>query len=76
MYNDCVGMTDYIPDVPAMFVVVVLRLEHSHSFIASLDNHSTAPGPAWCRHSRECSEWALFNNVPCDLVALSAGSSR
>ena len=39
MYNNCVGMTDYIPDVPAMFVVVVLRLEHSHSFIASLDNH-------------------------------------
>ena len=26
--------------------------------------------------SMECSEWALFNNVPCGLVALSAGTSR
>ena len=33
-------------------VVVVVRLEHSHSFIDSLDNHSTASGPAWCRRCR------------------------
>ena len=26
-------------------VVVVVRLEHSHSFIDSFDNHSTASGP-------------------------------
>ena len=26
-------------------VVVVVRLEHFHSFIGSLDNHSTASGP-------------------------------
>ena len=51
-HNDCVGMTGNIPYVPAMFVVVVLRLEHSHSFIASLVNHSTASGPAWCRRCR------------------------
>ena len=30
-------------------VIVVVRLEHSHSFNDSLDNHSTASGPAWCR---------------------------
>ena len=30
-------------------VVVVVRLEHSHSFIDSFDNHSTASGPASCR---------------------------
>ena len=33
-------------------VVVVVRLEHSHSFNDSLDNHSTASGPAWCRRCR------------------------
>ena len=33
-------------------VVVVVRLEHSHSFNDSLDNHSTASGPAWCRSCR------------------------
>ena len=32
--------------------VVVARLEHSHSFIDSFDNHSTASGPASCRRSR------------------------
>ena len=32
--------------------VVVVRLEHSHSFIDSLDNHSTASGPAWCTRCR------------------------
>ena len=31
---------------------VVVRLEHSHSFIDSFDNHSTASGPASCRHRR------------------------
>ena len=31
---------------------VVVRLEHSHSFNDSLDNHSTASGPAWCRRCR------------------------
>ena len=41
------------PDISLyVVVVVVVRLEHSHSFIDSLDNHSTAPGPAWCRHCR------------------------
>ena len=34
---------------PVSWRVVVVRLEHSHSFIDSLDNHSTASGPAWCR---------------------------
>ena len=29
--------------------IVFVRLEHSHSFIDSLDNHSTASGPASCR---------------------------
>ena len=33
-------------------VVVVVRLEHSHSFNDSLDNHSTASGQAWCRRCR------------------------
>ena len=33
-------------------VVVVVRLEHSHSFNDSLDNHSSASGPAWCRSCR------------------------
>ena len=28
--------------------VVVVRLEHSHSFIDSFENHSTASGPASC----------------------------
>ena len=32
--------------------VVVVRLDHSHSFIDTLDNHSTASGPAWCRLCR------------------------
>ena len=32
--------------------VVVVRLEHSHSFIDSFDNHSTASGPASCRRRR------------------------
>ena len=32
--------------------VVVVRLEHSHSFNDSLDNHSTASGPAWCIRCR------------------------
>ena len=32
--------------------VVVVRLEHSHSLIASFDNHSTVPGPASCRRSK------------------------
>ena len=35
-----------------MSVVVVVRLEHSHSFIDSFDNHSTASGPASCRRRR------------------------
>ena len=34
------------------FCNIVVRLEHSHSFNDSLDNHSTAPGPAWCRRCR------------------------
>ena len=33
-------------------VVVVVLLEHSHSFNDSLDIHSTASGPAWCRRCR------------------------
>ena len=33
-------------------VVVVVRLEHSHSFIDSFDNHSTASVPASCRRRR------------------------
>ena len=33
-------------------VVVVVRFEHSHTFIASLDNHSTASGPASCGRRR------------------------
>ena len=32
--------------------VVVVRLEHCHSFIESFDNHSTAPGPASCSRRR------------------------
>ena len=32
--------------------VVVVRLEHSHSFIDSFDNHSTASGPASCRRRK------------------------
>ena len=32
--------------------VVVVRLEHSHSCNDSLDNHSTASGPAWCSRCR------------------------
>ena len=32
--------------------VVVVRLEHSHSFIDSFDNHSTASGPVSCRRRR------------------------
>ena len=32
--------------------VVVVRLEQSHSFIDSFDNHSTASGPASCRRRR------------------------
>ena len=51
----------------------VVRLELSHSFIDSFDNHSTV---YTSQASRECSEWTLFNNVPSGLVALSAGSSR
>ena len=31
---------------------VVVRLEHSHSFIDSCYNHSTASGPASCRRRR------------------------
>ena len=38
--------------VVVVVVVVVVRLGHSHSFNDSLDNHSTAPGPAWCRRCR------------------------
>ena len=34
------------------FLNVVVRLENSHSFNASLDNHSIASGPAWCRRCR------------------------
>ncbi len=38
---------------PMLFiVVVVVRLEHSHSFIDSFDNHSTVGGPASCRRRR------------------------
>ena len=33
-------------------VVVVVRLEHSHSFIDSLVNHCTASGPASCKRRR------------------------
>ena len=34
-------------------MLFVIRLEHSHSFIDSLDNHSTTvSGPAWCRRCR------------------------
>ena len=32
--------------------VAVVRLEHSHSFIDSFDNHSTASGPASCKRRR------------------------
>ena len=32
--------------------VVVVRLEHTHSFIDSFDYHSTASGPASCRRRR------------------------
>ena len=32
--------------------VVVVRLEHSHSFIDSFDNHSTASGPDSLRRRR------------------------
>ena len=43
-------MTD--PTIRKVSPVVVVRLEHSHSFNDSLDNHSTASGPAWCRRCR------------------------
>ena len=35
-----------------MQCVVDVRLEHYHSSIDRLDNHSTASGPAWCRRCR------------------------
>ena len=38
--------------VNSSVVVVVVRLEHSHSFIDSFDNHYTASGPASCRRRR------------------------
>ena len=42
--------------IPGMYlfrsVVVVVRLEHSHSFMDSFDNHSTATGPVSCRRRR------------------------
>ena len=31
-----------------VYIVVVVRLEHSHSYIDSFENHSTASGPASC----------------------------
>ena len=34
------------------YPLVVVRSEHSHSFIDSLDNQSTASGPASCRRRR------------------------
>ena len=37
---------------PPSFSNVVVHLEHSHRFIDSLDNQSTASGPAWCRRRR------------------------
>ena len=40
-----------LPELHAL-VVVVVRLEHSHGFIDSFDNHSTASGPASCRRCR------------------------
>ena len=43
-------LTDKKPIV--LLVVVVVRLEHSHSFIDSFDNHSIASGPASCRRRR------------------------
>ena len=43
-------VSNYLKHV--VVVVVVVRLEHSHSFIDSFDNHSTASGPASCRRSR------------------------
>ena len=60
---------------PGNVTVVVVRLEHSHSFNDSFDNHSTASGPAWCRRCRPPGN-AVFNNVPCGMVALSAWASR
>ena len=34
------------------FTVVIVSLEHSHSFIDSFDHHSTASGHASCRLRR------------------------
>ena len=52
--------------------VVVVRLEHFHNFIDSLDNHSIASVPDSCRRRRPpgnaVSEWALFSNVQSTLV--------
>ena len=41
--------TRNVDNVSDKTVVVVVRLEHSHRFINSFDNHSTASGPASCR---------------------------
>ena len=59
-------------------VVVVFLLEHSHNFTYILDNHSTVSDLLRVDVAvpRECSEWALFYNVHCGLVALYAGATR
>ena len=50
LVDDCYMRLQFIQfrTLPSITVVVV-RLERSHGFIDSLDNHSTASGPAWCR---------------------------
>ena len=56
--------------------VVVVRLEHSHSFIDSFDNHSTASEPASCRRRRPPGNAVSGHSSTMCLVALSAGASR
>ena len=42
----------FIAPLNSHLVVVVVRVEHSHSFTDRLDNNSTASGPASCKRRR------------------------
>ena len=44
----CINYVGYARHRCIQLINVVVRLEHSHSFIDSLDIHSTASGPASC----------------------------
>ena len=57
-------------------MVVVVRLEHSHSFIDRFDNHSTASGPASCRRRRPPGNAVSEHSSTMCLVLWSGGSLR